>query len=611
MQRGESPIFEYGTAIISPILIMGMMGSLLFFLVQACYGGAYNMRLSFILALFSMAAVLIARIAIEEGRAYAEMFAFPLALVSAMALARFVQLSGPLESISFPVNMALLALIWWGADRLVFDCTIIDDEQDDSGSGLLQTIGLDSPANDIPDPQSNENKTNAEQVAEDEPVIPNLFEWLFRHNRKKQQPGIWVLYFSLGAVPLFGIGQWFTNAQTLSARRNIFQLLVIYLICSLTLLAFTSLLSLRRYLRQREVEIPISISATWIGTGGVVILTVLLLSYLLPRRNAEYSITHLDIATTNANNYQPSKNAVGNDGELKGENARTSEKGKKPSQETTKNGTQPGNKNGSKKTDGGKKKGGGEQKGKKGSSSNEKKTGGSGKGKSDSQNKTNQKKNETNKSNQSKKNNSQNSSTQKKKKSSQTQQSQSGSTATNFFGNAFRGLMQIIQYLYWLIAIAVIAYLVWKNWDRIKSALSKFWEKFWAWWNVAWFGKKVKEASIEEEEEETPRPTFADFPNPFQSGRAEKMTPDELIQYSYDALQAWAEDANIRQGEPTPNELANQVGAAEPSLASDSRNLATLVAQSAYSPENVDPAAIDYLRSFWKNISATSTPVAV
>ena len=56
---------------------------------------------------------------------------------------RFVEISGPLAGISWFVNLGILGLIWWCADRLTWDCTVIDERDKGSGEGLLQTVGLD------------------------------------------------------------------------------------------------------------------------------------------------------------------------------------------------------------------------------------------------------------------------------------------------------------------------------------------------------------------------------------------------------------------------------------------------------------------------------------
>ena len=142
-ERPRQSLMDYMVIAISPALIMVMVGSLLFFLVTAFYHGQYEARLTFIFAMFVMAIVCVARISMEKGIEYATLFAIPLALVTMLAMARFVKIQGPLADYSLIINFALIGLVWWSAHQLTWDCTLIDDSQDSSGEGLLQGMGLD------------------------------------------------------------------------------------------------------------------------------------------------------------------------------------------------------------------------------------------------------------------------------------------------------------------------------------------------------------------------------------------------------------------------------------------------------------------------------------
>ena len=103
--------------------------------------------------------------------------------------------------------------------------------------------------------------------------------------------GLWVIYFSLGALPVFGLGQGLIPAQDVAGRRYGFILLCVYLAAVLGLLLLTSFLGLRRYLRQRHLEMPPAMSATWVTMGSVVGLGILVGCILLPRPNADWSLT--------------------------------------------------------------------------------------------------------------------------------------------------------------------------------------------------------------------------------------------------------------------------------------------------------------------------------
>ncbi len=62
---------DYVTIAVSPALIMALVGSLVFFLIEVMYVGEYQARLMYVFALFVFAAVLVARISIESGSEYA------------------------------------------------------------------------------------------------------------------------------------------------------------------------------------------------------------------------------------------------------------------------------------------------------------------------------------------------------------------------------------------------------------------------------------------------------------------------------------------------------------------------------------------------------------
>ena len=96
---------------ISPILIMVLIGSLIFFLVQVFYQGEYPQRLVWVLAMYVMGTVGLARISIEESSSRAAVFAVPLAFVVFIALSTFVQIEGATGPLSIAFNVTLMVQI--------------------------------------------------------------------------------------------------------------------------------------------------------------------------------------------------------------------------------------------------------------------------------------------------------------------------------------------------------------------------------------------------------------------------------------------------------------------------------------------------------------------
>ncbi|MCC6509291.1 MAG: DUF4129 domain-containing protein [Pirellulaceae bacterium] len=141
--------------------------------------------------------------------------------------------------------------------------------------------------------------------------------------RAKHNPGVWVLYFALIAFPLFGLGQLVIPDQ--DQRSLAFWMLVTYLGCALALLMTTSLLGMRRYLRQRGAVMPTDITARWLAVGLALTLGVLLLCMLLPLPGRSLSIAGMSIAWDSPANLPSSRFGIGNVGQQSGDQGATTE----------------------------------------------------------------------------------------------------------------------------------------------------------------------------------------------------------------------------------------------------------------------------------------------
>ncbi|MCA9071566.1 MAG: hypothetical protein KDA84_21720, partial [Planctomycetaceae bacterium] len=72
--RPQQTLADYVAIAISPALIMVLVGSLVFFLQEVGYSGEFGGRLKWILFWFVFAAVLIARMSIQEGKEHAAVY---------------------------------------------------------------------------------------------------------------------------------------------------------------------------------------------------------------------------------------------------------------------------------------------------------------------------------------------------------------------------------------------------------------------------------------------------------------------------------------------------------------------------------------------------------
>ena len=252
-KRLKPTTFDYALAAISPVLIILMIGSLVYFLILTLYRGEFPARLTWLFGLFTMASVLITRIAIEQSRTQSFVY---LALLSAATLfvaPPYFVLDGWLAPLRFPILIALLSLIVFLADRITMDTTSIDDASDAHGHGLLQSLGIFRRSIAT----SNTNSS-----------------------RRHHNPGVWVLYFAILALPIFGLGQFFLPTPT--SQRFGLACVITYLASALSLLVVISLLSLRQYVRQRDVEMSDEMPFIWLASGIGAVLGLVLLMALLP-----------------------------------------------------------------------------------------------------------------------------------------------------------------------------------------------------------------------------------------------------------------------------------------------------------------------------------------
>src|SRR5262245_21631111 len=121
---------------LSPALIMGLIGSLVFFLLEVFYQGAYPGRMQWTLFFYVFGAVLIARMGMMTGIANrAGLYGPVLGLLVWIGLQTFIEYpaDSPVVHFRWAISLGLVYLVWWCAQKLTWDCTYIDDSVDASG----------------------------------------------------------------------------------------------------------------------------------------------------------------------------------------------------------------------------------------------------------------------------------------------------------------------------------------------------------------------------------------------------------------------------------------------------------------------------------------------
>jgi hypothetical protein len=640
---------DYVVIAISPALIMALVGSLVFFLLGVFYQGQFPERLYWVMACFVFAAVLIGRISIEEGFERAAPFGAALAIVVGIAANRFMDFQGGwIDHFSWLINWSLIALTWWCAHRLTWDCTVIDDDQDSSGEGLLQTAGLEKSATDDSD-SANDRRLEGTTSRE---VPRGFWQRYVEHQRRPHAPGVWVVYFSLAALPLFGIGQWLIPESDTAGRRHAFWLLSVYVASGMGLLLTTSFLGLRRYLRQRRIEMPTLMANLWLGTGAIVIGILLVVAALLPRPSAEYAISQLPFTVGSPEQQRSKSPSVPREGtkddepgtapepqsqedseqektddpdqapsdDDKSSDDRGDHRDKKSASGSTKRTDEKGS--ATSKDDRQKKQAGG--KGEQSSSRKGEKSDDKDKGKSQDkgQSKDNDEKspsqakaersakqNKSDPKSQQSKNDDIKRFTDSKSHPAAEEMKAVGEAAATVSG-IFASVLQWAVYV--VVALAAL-YACWRFRAEILAAWRSFLQELRDFWNRFFGVKRPRAASARDAGQlEIPPAPFSSYADPFATGIVGRYSMTEIVRYTFEAFEAWSREHGCpRQPDQTPHELARDVSKLNAFISADARNLAELYSRAAYARGELSPAAGDQLRELWRKMRqnmATAIP---
>ena len=637
--RYDKTLADYLVIAVSPALIMTLVGSLVFFLLEIFYQGNFTGRLHYILSLFIFAAVLVGRIAIEDGKERAALFAFPLAGATMLAIVRFVEFQGPLGQASFLINFGLVALIWWCAHKLTWDCTMIDETEPGSGEGLLDAAGLgEKPVGwdqRVPRAQAHQNPLS--RLAS---VGLRSLRLAGPTLRKPHAPGVWIVYFSLAALPLFGLGQLAIPVYQEGRRRYAFFLLAIYVASGLGLLLTTSFLGLRRYLRQRRLPMPMLMTGTWIALGCALIIGVMGLALLLPRPNAELAISQIP-RVMGSPDQNPSKHGMGNDGVQGDEPGRPEpgQKGKPAPGHDDK--TQPGGKPADKK-DGGKQEGSKQDKGKEegqkqdnpkpggekstsdkttkpdADNKNRRQPGGDAKERpAGDESKNNAPPKQSGDGNQRDRPQDSHDGSDQSKSEKQPEnrpgeepdRQESGDRRPDVppppqVSSILDWLLPLAKVLFYLVIVGLAAFWAWRHRAGIVASLRDLLAGLRSFWDLLFGGRRKAAEAAASAENVPPRPRrFADFADPFATGMAKQLSSEQLVRYLFAALEAWArENGCPREPKETPHEFTRSVAGRDPSLLPGATCLADLYCEAAYAPGQLRIADMQPLEELWRGL---------
>ncbi len=659
-RRLQQTLADYVVIAISPALIMLLVGSLMFFLLRVFYQGDFQERLHWVMTCFVFAAVLIGRISIEEGFERAAPFGAALAILVGIAANRFMEYHGTwIDNYSWIINFTVIGIVWWCAHKLTWDCTVIDESEDSSGEGLMQIVGLEGPA-DQRNATADEERLAGTTMRE---VPVGFWQRYVERQNRPHAPGVWVVYFSLAALPLFGLGQWLIPVSDTAGRRYVFWLLFIYVASGLGLLLTTSFLGLRRYLRQRRIEMPTMMANLWLSTGGAIIVALLIAAALLPRPSAEFAISQLPITIGSPKQESSRMAPLDDDGTKDDQQGTAAEReplADEPSDQPPPegNGNQPGGQSegdASGSAEGepqGKGSGESEQSTGEGEPSDKSKGEASSKqGKAGEQGESSSKSDESSPANSKSSAQGQEDSKSKRSKSDkppesefarnmkkyretqkeiakeyedktskeqeqaadakQQEQAPENSAADDAGSEplempeqvetALSPLLAIVKWLFYGLFALGVLFALWRYRREVLAAIRNFWDELRGWWQGLLGGKRIAGTATDEVQQiRVPQTPFASYTDPFASGLASQSSPEELVRYSFEAFEAWSrEHGCARAADQTPHEFARDVARLNTRIAADARNLAELYARAAFSRGGLPDTASEQLRQLW------------
>lgn len=561
-------ITDYLVEMFCPLLIMVMVGSLALFLAKIGYSGRYVSRVNWALCWFVLGSVLISRIGIQQGYERSAVYGLLLGAAISFFFWRFLHFGVPLF-----VLLGILFFIWWCTSQLTWDCTVIEDDEDSSGQGLLEASGLEAEA--AKETKEEEKKHALRRKRK------RWWQHLFgsQANRKGQPhaPGIWIILFSLFALPLFGLGQLKFSSGDTAEKRFGFILLGIYVGAGLGLLLLTSFLGLRRYLRQRRLEMPLRIAGSWIISGTILAAVIMGACLLLPRPNARITLTSLvDMASTNLVQ-QASKHSLLKGDAAEGEGSRKGEGEGEPKGEEQKKGSgeQAGGESKGPNGDSKEQAAGGTQKDPNGGSSSDKKGNASANGNQDGQ----------------------------------AQQPQSGEQeAQPSLKMQEDNKTNWVKWLIYGLLALVAAFLIWRYRQQIQQCLAAIWKAIKDFLRNLLHGLKQppRPEALASKPTGPPLRKFSSFLNPFISGQSQTMAREELVAYTFEALQCWAREHGQKRGHgETPYEFAMRLGQKEPLLSEDLRQLAWFYTRLAYAQQSPPETIAQNAQQLWEFMSIT------
>lgn len=264
--------FDWLTEVAIPICIFGLLGSLLYYLIEvrATLAGQYSVGpLRWVVFWFLLACIGIARIRTKYGgAAIASYYSALLAGAIMLFVWVYTDRAGAFygadhgRGLALLFNWAVVGVVWWAAHAVTREATLEENIEVQLEGGLWTLL-----AEEWQYPDQDDRPPAAE--VDHAQVRP-------RH------PGRLVLWVSLAALVLFALGQRTIGSEGEHAR-TAFWCMSLYVLFALLLLALTNLSALRMSVRRRGISLAPAITPAWIVAGLFTVVAIVLFAAIMPR----------------------------------------------------------------------------------------------------------------------------------------------------------------------------------------------------------------------------------------------------------------------------------------------------------------------------------------
>ena len=174
-------------------------------------------------------------------------------------------------------------------------------------------------------------------------------------------------------------------------------------------------------------------------------------------------------------------------------------------------------------------------------------------------------------------------------------------------------LVGLFKWLLYTVLIVLGAWLLWTHRYEVMAAFSSLGQWLADLWHNLFGGKaeRTEKAAAEAGPKAPPAKRFADFTDPFAAGTAGSYPPEELVRYTFEALEAWARDQGYpRQPEQTPHEFTRGLASHVAALTDGVGRLAELYCQVAYAPGTLSLQSVARLSHLWATLRSETDAYA-